>query len=94
MAHRGARLDDLARVQQVGADLCSKRWCIFAFQCSSLVPVCLRQDIQAMLQSSADVVKELSSFQPNTDLAQIKSKDFLSTLKVNFEMMAVGLKLH
>ena len=47
-----------------------------------------------MLQSSSDVVKELSSYQPNTELAQIKSKDFLSALKVNCEMMAVRLKLH
>ena len=47
-----------------------------------------------MLHSSADVVKELSSYQPNTEMAQIKSKDFLSALKVTCEMMAVRLKLH
>jgi len=67
---------------------------MFVFQCSSLAPVCLLQDIQAMLQSSSDVVKELSSYQPNTELAQIKSKDFLSALKVNCETMAVRVKLH
>lgn len=46
-----------------------------------------------MLQSSADVVRELSSDQPNTELAQVKSKDFLSALKVRFgmERVAVGV---
>lgn len=38
-----------------------------------------------MLQSSADVVRELSSFQPNTEFAQVKSKEFLSALKVRLE---------